>query len=360
MDIQKLRQEVPMRYWSLPSGVNYKNRFQKALDNGDYILTKKMDGVLYRFSKSEQDSILQSRTISRKTKQLVEKQDNVPAIMEQLNQLPNNTMVLGEICFVNPSKTSKEVISIMGCLPPKAITRQKENPVMFYIFDVMAYDGLEIYNLPYQKRLEILRKIEGKHNFNELISFVETFETNIQEHIANLLSSGAEGTVLMHYNKPYVFKKRPAWTAIKIKQEITETLDLVIMGTTNPTKEYTGKYPQSWNYWENVKTGELVEGNFYKDGGYLPISENYFQGKIGGLVLGAYSGDNLLQVCKIANLTDELRTKITNNLDSFMGKVVKVNAMSIDKELRSLRHPKFVGFHPDKNPKECLYGDVFK
>ena len=360
MNISKLREEKPMLYWSLPNGDNYKTKFKKALANENYILTKKVDGALYRYSKSCNDAILQSRTISRSTGVLVEKQDNVPAIMEALNVLPKDTILMGEICFKDPNLTSKDVISIMGCLPAKAIQRQKETPVSYYIFDVLAYNGVETHTLPYAKRMQVLKKIESSYDFSDNIIFAQPTTENIEETISQWLAQGFEGAILMHKDKPYLFDKRPAWNSIKVKQELAETLDLVIMEFSPPIKEYTGKYPQGWNYWENVKTGELEEGKLYSNGGYLPISEHYFYGRIGGFKLGAYQGDNLIPVCKVANLTNELREKVTNNPHDYIKKVVRVQAMSVDLQSRSLRHPKLIDFHPDKNDKECLYSDIFQ
>lgn len=359
MNINELRQMELAKYWSLPNGENYKTKFKKALQKNEYILTKKMDGALYRYSSSDENAILQSRTISQTTGVLVEKQDNVPEIMKALSILPKNTMLIGEICFIDQSLSSKDVVSIMGCLPQKAIERQQKTPVAYYIFDIMCYSGMEIHNMPYSKRIALIQKISKQYSWSENILFAQPIEENIEETLAEWLAQGYEGGMLMHKDKPYVFGKRPAWNSIKIKQELGEDLDLIIMDFTKPIEDYTGKYPQGWKYWKNLKTGELAEGTFYSSGGYKPVSENYFLNKIGGLVLGAYLNDKIIQVCKVSNLTDSLREKITNDPKSFLNMVVKVQAMSIDKENRSLRHPKFIDFHIDKNPQECLYEDIF-
>lgn len=360
MKIDELRKLEPMKYWSLPKGTNYETKFKSELAKGNYIATMKRDGQLYRFSKSSENSILQSRTVSKKTGELVEKQDNVPQIMEQLNKLPVDTMIMGEICYpLNSGKVSSDVTKIMGCLAQKAIERQKKDKLHYFIFDVLMYDGYEYYNLPYEQRIAKIEEINNQFHFPEFIEFADPTFTDIEEHILNWLSLGEEGGVLMHKDKPYVFDKRPAWTAIKIKQSLEEDLDLVIMNYSEPTKEYTGKYPISHRYWENIKTGELVEGNYYTNGGYIAVSSNYFNGLIGGLVLGAYYNNQLIEVAKVANLTDEMRQKITANPNDYLNTVVKVSAMSIDQDKRSLRHPKLIEFRNDKNSKDCLYNEIF-
>lgn len=359
--IEKYRKLEPAKYWSLPKTESAKNKFQKALQNNEYIATLKRDGQLYRFSKSEVDSILQSRTVSKKTRELVQKQDNVPHIMQELNQLPPNTMLMGEICFpMGSNKISSDITSIMGCLPEKAVKRQENQKLHYYIFDVLIFNGVELYDMGYEQRMQYLEKIKKEYKFSKEIEFVELVQENIQENIAKWLQMGEEGGMLMKRTAPYVFEKRPAWNSIKIKQSLTEDLDLIVMDFTAPTKEYKGKFPQSHSFWENVKTGELVEGSFYSNGGYLPVSKNYYYGLVGGFVLGAYQGEKLVEVAKVANLTDELREEIEKDRSSFIGRVAKVAAMSVDKEKRSLRHPNFIGFHGDKNPKECVYKDIFK
>lgn len=163
----------------------------------------------------------------------------------------------------------------------------------------------------------------------------------------------------MKANMPYAFEKRPAWTSIKVKQA-TDTIDLVIMGTTPANKDYTGKYHASHQFWENVKTGELVEGTYYGDGGYTPVAKHYFKGMIGGLQLGAYYGDNLIEVSKVANLTDDIREAVTADPESYIGRVVEVSAMMIDVEKKSLRHPILEQFREDKDATDCLYSDIFQ
>jgi len=364
--IEHYRKLEPAKYWSLPKTESAKNKLKKALENNEYIATLKRDGQLYRFSKGGnlnggRNSILQSRTVSKKTHKLVEKQDNVPDIMSQLDKLPPNTMLMGEICFpLGSNKISSDITSIMGCLPEKAVKRQEKQKLHYYIFDVLVYNGVPVHEMGYEDRMKYLNKIKENYNFSKEIEFVELVTENIEKNIAKWLEMGEEGGILMKKTAPYIFEKRPAWNSIKIKQTLTEDLDLVIMDFTAPTKEYKGKFPQSHGFWENVKTGELVEGSFYSNGGYLPVSKNYYYGFVGGFVLGAYQGDRLVEVTKVANLTDQLREEIEENRNSFIGKVVKVAAMSIDKEKRSLRHPNFIDFHPDKNPKECLYKDIFK
>lgn len=361
MKIHEFKEMEPMKYWSLPNSASaaQKKKLQQAVRGKDYYAVLKRDGAWYRFIKDGSELLLQSRTVSVKTKQYVEKQDNVPHIIDALNNLlPDQTVVVGEICYAGNSTISSDVVSIMGCLPEKAIARQKEEKLHYYIFDILMYNGLDVHTSPAEQRMKLIQKIAAQ-NTSEYIEFAEPVFENLEEQLGVWLEEGEEGGVLMHKQKPYTEGRSPAWSTIKFKQSLADNLDLVIMGFTPPIEKYTGKYPAMWRYWKNLKTGELVEGNYYADGGYLPVSEYYFEGLIGGFELGAYYGDKLISVGKIANLTDELREDATHNPNKYIGTVVEVSAMSVDTERKSLRHAKLVKLRPDKNASECLYKEIF-
>jgi len=364
MNIQNFKEMMPMKYWSLPAKASegQKEKLKKAVRSDNYYAVLKKDGAWYRFIKGDGELLLQSRTISKKTDKYVEKQDNVPHIMADLNNLmPDNTVVIGEIYLPNNTNISSDVISIMGCLPQKAQERQKEIKLHYYIFDILMYDGMDVHLQPATRRIELLQKI-SKNNKSEYIEFAHPVFENLEETISEWLAAGEEGAVLMQKDKGYVYGKSgrsAAWHTIKFKQTLMDNIDLVIVGLTPPVREYTGKYPQSWSYWENLKTGELVEGNYWTNGGYQPVSEYYFKGLIGGFELGAYYDDKLISVGKVANLTDELRINATTNPNDFIGQVVEVNAMSVDTQRQSLRHAKLVKMRPDKNAAECLYEEIF-
>ena len=368
MTPQEIMDLKPMAYWSLPKNASdaQKQKFKKMLEANEYILTLKKDGASYRSIVLKDEVIMQSRTVNKKTNNFVEKQDRVPHLTAELANLPKNTIVLGEICFNDSRLNSNDIVSIMGCLPDKAIERQKGNPLYYYIYDVLMYDGKDLTEEPYESRLNTLLYIQNKNIFSNFIQFVEPVYENIEATISEWLERGEEGGLLMHKNKPYVLgpknstEKRPAWTSIKIKQELIDFLDLVIMGTTAATQQYTGRYPATHSYWQNIKTNELVEGNYHNQTGYVPVSSTYFQGLIGGFELGAYYNGNLIKVCSVSNLTDELREDATKNFNKYRLKVVKVSAMQVDNERRSLRHPVFMGFHENKNAKDCLYEDIFR
>ena len=124
------------------------------------------------------------------------------------------------------------------------------------------------------------------------------------------MAAGEEGFVLRKKDSAWQCGKRPAWATIKCKQ--MDTIDLVCTRAIEATKEYTGKELNTWEYWIDL------EGN-------------------------------------PSGLTDEMRA----HLDDYVGKVVALQCMSIDRKEKTLRHPIVKAWRDDKNAAECKLSEVF-
>ncbi len=368
--IMAIRSSEPMKYNSLPTelGPMQKKKMEQVLNGNDYFASLKKDGIFSRVSKiDENDIAFQSRTISKKTNDYTRREQNVPHLVNAINQLlPNGTAVVGEIYLEQNGSISSDVGSILNCLPAKSIQRQEQEEfkLHYYIFDVLSFFGQDIRNMAAIDRIDFLRALKVKIQ-NENIPYITIAEpviNDFSEIVSEWIAQGEEGGVLYHRQSKYISGRSPRWQTIKIKKTLSDTVDLVVMDFTPPTKNYTGMLIEKWLYWENIKTGELVEDRLYKTGdGYRAVSEYYFKNLPGGMKLGAYYEGNLLEVTTVANLTDELRYAIKENPEEYLGRVAKVSAMEItdSKAGRSLRHPKFIAFHNDKNPEECLYEEIF-
>lgn len=356
MKLQDILQSTPMRYWKPnQSGLDF---IQK--NEGMFIGSRKYDGALYRFSNVNEKLLLQSRTISAVTGELVEKQDNVPQIVEELNTIfPKNSIVLGEICYpYDRSLTSKDVTKVLGCKPKLAQERFKANPVSFVVFDILAYDGESYINKTYSERISKIESID----FSSAIHVLPTvfYHTNPISFIYKDIEQGYEGGVL--YNKKGIYitdmKSAKARLTAKIKVEHGQEIDAVIMGTVPATKLYNGDNLEGWRYWENTKTQQLVElPTSHSKSGYQPVTKDHFVGRPSAISYGAYYGDNLLEIGTVAGLTEQFKNELKEG--EHIGKVIKLNCMSVDTTAKTLRHPIFQGLHPDKNPEECLYEEIF-
>lgn len=352
------------KYWSFPSGYkkDSKAETQNMIFSGDYIGARKMDGAFYKFIKNDDGTMeLIGRSKSVKGDYL-NKLEWVPQLHEFFNSLPNGTCLLGEIYF--PEKEgSSNVTTIMGCLPQKARDRQEKGmKLYYYVFDVLAYNGESIYQKNIEERVSYLGYINMFINTNPYIVLAKYYEgKELWNHLQETLNIGGEGVVITKKGTCYQPGKRPARQTLKVKKELHETIDCFFTGhATAPTKEYTGKEIEYWTYWENVQTGQKVEGQLYMDfydgKSIMPVTKSYFYGWAGSLEIGVVKGDKVVPIGLLSGLTEEIKA----NWQDYKGKCIEVTAMEVhDTSSKGLRHAKFVQFRPDLNIKDCTFEKIF-
>jgi ATP-dependent DNA ligase len=353
-----------MEVWSLPK--HKKDQIQSICAEGKYFGQVKKDGNWYAFNKVDDiTSYLFSRGTSVKTGLPVENSKNVPHIVEALQNLPNDTVVLGEIYY--PGQTSNEVRSIMGSGFQKAITRQKERGLIhFYLYDIIRLNGVDLTNLgAYDRYLKLVEVINQYSLLDyEFIEYAKAVEEDLYEFLVNTMASGEEGIVLKLRTAVYTEGKRPAWSSIKWKKE--DTVDLVCIGFEDATMNYTGSELETWQYWFNVDSEERMNGLYYNeygensDGMIIPITKPYYYNWKTGMRLGAYDIEGKMQyVATVSSgLNDELREKFRDSQAEYIGKVVEIQCMELTKD--SIRHPIFLGFRNDKDASSCKIKDIFK
>ena len=357
----------PMLIWTLPA--NKKDKLSEICASGEYFAEEKLDGALYQFCRTDKGNYLFGRTVSVKNGLLTNKIDNVPHINSALSYLPCGTVIIGEIYV--PGGTSKNVTSIMGCLPAEAIKRQdKQGKIKYYLHDMIFYNGENMQSWGAEARYQKL--VEAWNEFHleqfDFLRLAESFDTGIEERLSQILAAGGEGIVLKKKDAPYSEGKRPAWATIKCKQ--MDTIDLVCTRAIEATKEYTGKELETWPYWqersERNQNGEYTwlssEGQYYEDylhnpHIYRPVTKPYFYGWKTAIGIGAYDDEgNLKEIGTVSSgLTDEMRA----HLDDYVGKVVALQCMSIDRKEKTLRHPIVKAWRDDKNAAECKLSEVF-
>lgn len=353
----------PMKVWKIPEGKEH--MFAKICNSGDYFAQIKKDGYWYQFEKTNNENIyLFSRTTSVTTGILTEKSQNVPHIIEALQDIPKGTILIGEIYY--PNKTSKDVTRIMGCLPEKAILRQKtEGLIHYYIHDIIKYNGESLIAEGALKRYEILEQMWNEYHLDKY-SFLELatiYTENIQEETAEVLALGEEGMVLKKKDCPYSPGKRPAWHNLKIKK--VDYLDAICIGFCDATKEYTGKEIETWPFWEKIElNGSKTQTNICQYGleGWKPITKGYYYGWKTAIRVGAYDKKGeIKEIGTIASgLTDELRAAFSINPQVFLNKVVELQCMELDKKEKTLRHGFFKRFRTDKDIQDCTLEQIFQ
>ena len=346
----------------------------KACDDGTWFAQLKKDGALYMYVKGlGGENYLFGRTVSKKTGLLTEKSANVPHIIEAFHDIPNGTIILGEVYY--PGKTSKDVTSIMGCLPEKAIDRQSGSygPIHYYIYDCLGYNGTSLLKYDNWTRYQVLQAIWKKHIIeNSVIPFTlelaAAVETDIYPAIGQALAAGEEGMVVKKKTAMYEPGKRPQ-TMLKAKQ--VDYIDAIIIGFKDPAVVYTGKELESWQYWVNPDNEKKYPVGCYYDKYiteeismfYVPVTKHFYYGWKNAIEIGAYdtNSDNIVSIGTIASgLTDFLREDMSLHPENYLNKVVEIQCMMKDNKEKTLRHGFFIKIREDKDAKDCLLKDIFQ
>lgn len=326
--------------------------YENMLKNTPIIGTIKKDGYWSQLVKDENEVHLYSRTVSKKTGYYSDNIDKVPHIKDwAMNELPNGTCIIGEVYY--PNGTSKNVTSVLGALPEKAIERQngEYGKIHFYMHDILAYNGEDyvMNNVTYDYRYSHL--CEHIDIATPLIPELEVARCydnaylDLNKVTIDKLAAGEEGMVFRVENGLYAPGKRQPKVMFKIKQAQND-IDFVITEVLPPEYLYTGKESETWGYKDK-------EGNL--------ITKAAYYGWAGALRLGAYdNAGNLVSVGRVSSgLTDNLKADLAANPDKYIGTVVEVNCMSLDKENKTFRHPYLSRLRPDKPAQDCKLEEIF-
>lgn len=327
---------APMKYYSNEDTSNAKR--QAMIDNkdGEYIATKKNDGdwaMLIHWSRGK--NLVRSRSISKVTGVYGDYTAKVPHIVEEMDEWPDNTVVLAELCWDQDGTNANTVGTILRCLPAKAVERQKENKLKAVVFDLLMFKGQDMTDFGYYRRFtwwqEFATTQEGKYIYP-----TEIFEDNFAEVADKIISGGGEGVVIQRKDYTYNPGNRTAWKTLKLKQQLPE-MELKVIGTLEPKKFYEGDCPETWEY-------ELEDPVTHDK--YL-VTKPYYFGWKNGITVELSDGTT----CDVASgLTDDDRAWLATEDAAKMieaGELYAVvKAMSFN-DKGKLRHPSLVRLRND-------------
>lgn len=352
-----------MKYWAPPaswSEEKKKTEIKNAIFSNEYLGALKVDGALYKFIKDEDGNMELLGRSKGVNGDYTNKIGHVPHLRRYFEELPNGTCLLGEIYL--PSKEgSNNTTSIMGCLEEKAIARQEAGEYLnYYVFDVLAFNGLSMINMPAEFRFNMLLDIENVKHPKE-VHFAHYVRGNkLWDMLQNYLSEDREGMVIYKDDSEYLPGKRKAHMTIKIKKELKETIDCFIIGANPPTRKYEGKQIDDWMYWENLIDNSLIHGkkyNEYFNGAAIePVTKPYYNKWPGSLKLGVYKDGAVVHIGNLSGLSED----ILANWRGYIDKVVEVSGMEVYKDTGAIRHPKFVKFREDINKEDCTFDKYMK
>lgn len=326
---------TPMRYYDNPEPKtpSAAQKRQDMIDNKDnkYIATEKHDGdwgMFIHFSKG--NNLIRSRSISVKTGQYGDLTAKLPHLAAEMDEWPDNSVVLAEICWEQYGTNANTVGTILRCLPQKAVERQKENKLYGLIFDILMWDGKDLTDWPYHDRLYYTDNFHIERGYSgHYFKSTDIFFDNFAEEADRIISAGGEGLVIQKKNNPYMPGTRTAWATLKMKQSLPH-MDLRVVSTIEPNKLYDGDLPETWKY--------VIDGT--------PVTKPYYKGWKNGVNVNF----NGVIVSVTSGLTDAdrewLATKEAAELIANGELYAEIKAMSVNSQ-DSLRHPCLVRLRND-------------
>jgi hypothetical protein len=366
----------PMKYFAPPASWNDEKKRDSAhskIFSGEWLGAEKKDGYFAKLVKDEDGNIglySRSRNVNG---EFPEKHEWVPHLQPFFEELPNGTCLLGEL-YLPSSPGSKNITSIMGCLKEKAIDRQiKGEKLHFYVFDILAWSGESWLNWGAKDRFSWVSNMIA--DTFEYVSFARYKSGRELWHmLQEILARGDEGIVITHKDGKYEPGKRPSKTTLKIKKELKQTIDCFFTGVGSaPTKDYTGKEIETWQYWENLRTGEKIHGEYFQDyqngAAITPITKSYFHGWCGSLEIGVlrhkvgskckingviYEDTDVFPIGWLSGLTEEMKA----NPEKYAFQPIEVTAMEWDDFNHTLRHGKMVSWRKDLNLADCTFEKI--
>ncbi|MBA2653441.1 MAG: DNA ligase D [Gammaproteobacteria bacterium] len=251
-----------------------------------------------------------------------------PALTQALKSLKFKDILLdGEVIALD--KESKTNFQILQNSMEDA---NVDAELIYYVFDVLYYDGYNLTNLPLVERKNILQKIlQSKSAVNE-VKYNDHIIGNGDEVYSNACKYKLEGIISKKIDSTYIFKRTREWLKIKC----THRQEFVIGGYTDPKS--------SRQYF-----GALLLGYYNKDKKFI------YCGRVG-------TGFTQLSLQEIAHIIkkheqkksafDFFPERVTRDIHWVKPKVVaEIEFLEMTKE-GILRHPSFKGLREDKKPQE--------
>lgn len=355
-----------MKYWSFPASTSPEKRKQEThnmIFSGDYLGAMKVDGYYERLIKDEDGNCFMVARSKNVHGEATEKIEWVPQIHEFMENLPNGTVLLSE-CYLPGNEGSQKITGLLGCLKERCIERQEKGQKLhFYIFDVMAWAGADFTKIPFEQRVNFL-KTAPYGNQCEYVEWARYYEgEELWNQLQEYLASGREGVVIMRKDAPVYFKRTPARVSLKIKKELKESIDCFFTGrAAAPTKEYTGKDIEHWQYWVDVETDERIPVGehwfevYNYDKTWMAVTKPYYMRYAGSLEIGVLKDGKEFSLGYISGLPDNVK----EHWQEYKYQVVEIGAMQFDKKSNRLRHGKVLRFRtPDeKSWLDCSYEQI--
>jgi bifunctional non-homologous end joining protein LigD len=260
--------------------------------------------------------------------------DKFYPIYEELKSWKINAVLDGEIVSLN-DKGIADFSSLQGW------RSEADGELVYYVFDVLWYDGKEIMHLPLKERREILKAVLPQ---SEHIKVSENFETNGIEFFKLAEEMSLEGIMAKNEDSVYVPGIRSKdW--LKIKTE--ERQEVIIGGFTKnegSSKKFSSLLVGVFKNKELVFTGKIGTGFTVK------LQKELMQ-KFEPLIIPNCPFKNQPDVNQRSRFRPNPPKAIAVWLKPELICEVSYREMTRD---GVMRHPSFEGLREDKNPEEVV------
>lgn len=254
---------------------------------------------------------LLSKRISTTDGKHVDRTRQVPHITDQLYRLELSGTVLDGEIFKDDFGTT---VSIISSSPAQAVQKQiSDGYLTFHAFDIPFFRGKDIRGLPYSQRRKVLLEVCNRLS-NPHIVPVNQYTEDFEEKFREITSAGGEGLIIKD--------KRMAYGLSWSKMKKVYDLSAVITG---------------------FKAGKGANA-----------------GQVGSFLISVLHLGKMIEIGCCSGFDSAVRKDATANPDKYLGRVIDVNAMRINKPspgnpLGRLFQPTFFRFRDDVNADDVTF-----
>lgn len=291
-------------------GVKDDGQLDRLLDDPAFIAQEKLDGIraIVHVTKDGLRIFSRSAGVADPTRPL-EKTSALPHLAAI--QLPGLSGTILDSEILLPGEDSA---TLAGTVHRKDGNGQN-HLVKIFVFDILRYRHVNMMNKFYDDRLIILDEIQTQLSSPHIVVLpVADTSKSKRALYDNVLKSGGEGIILKRLDTYYYPAARPTNNWYKAKR--SATFDCVVIGFTRGM----GK----------------------------------FNSRIGAVRFGQYINGTLVELGQCSGMTDAIRTDMSANPDTWIGRVVTIKGMERLKS-GAIRHPQYDRIRFDKQPEECIW-----
>jgi bifunctional non-homologous end joining protein LigD len=313
---------------------------EQPFNRPDWIFEIKLDG--YRLLAGT--SVGKVQLVSRNGHDLA---GTFPEVARAVESLPFSSVVLdGEVVAMDDKgRPSFQRLQQRGKLTraPDVHRVAAEVPAVFFAFDLLGFEDLDLRPLPLTKRKDLLRRVIPQSGPVRFLDHVEGEGKALYDHVIAL---GLEGIVAKKADCPYRGGRSPHW--LKIRADRTD--DFVVVGYTQPRGARHG--------FGALHVGQYVEGRLV------------YAGRVGTGFSARQLTEVKLRLDKIERKTPPCEGPVPAGATSGTIPLTAIpdfrTATWVEPEMVGevrfkewtdegyLRQPAFLRFRDDKKPEDCV------